>query len=205
MAGDGQTHGPRREPDAVTIRPAAVSLLAVTDTEPTSPARALDDAELLRLYPRLRRFAAVVGPAEVEPDDLVQEALERLLARGLDDVEHIEAYVRQIILRAASNHRRRLGRSRRALDRFSRRDARSLATDDVYPSDVDFLEALPPAGRAVLYLREVEGLDVRNVATQLAMSEASVKQIARRARLTLQQRLDDGTNERLHDDEEPDR
>ena len=27
------------------------------------------------LYPRLRRFAAVVGAAESDPDDLVQEAL----------------------------------------------------------------------------------------------------------------------------------
>ena len=34
---------------------------------------------------------------------------------------------------------------------------------------------------------------------------ASVKQIGRCARLALRQRLDDETNERLHDDEEPDR
>jgi RNA polymerase sigma factor (sigma-70 family) len=161
-------------------------LVPVTRTDPTSAApHALDDAELLRLYPRLRRFAAVVGPAEVEPDDLVQDALERLFARGADDVEHVEAYVRQIIVRAASNHRRRLGRGRRALDRFSRRDAQAVATNDSYPSDTDFLDALAPTARAVLYLREVEGLDVRNVATELAMSEASVKQIARRARLAL--------------------
>jgi DNA-directed RNA polymerase specialized sigma24 family protein len=32
------------------------------------------------LYPSLRRFAAVVGPAEVEPDALVQEALLWVLA-----------------------------------------------------------------------------------------------------------------------------
>ena len=41
--------------------------------------------------------------------------------------------------------------------------------------------------------------------TDPTSGSASVKQIARRARLTLRQRLDDGTNERLHDDEEPDR
>jgi hypothetical protein len=36
----------------------------------------LSDAALVRLCPRLRRFAAVVAPAEVGPQDLVQEALE---------------------------------------------------------------------------------------------------------------------------------
>ena len=41
-----------------------------------------DRALLDDLYPSLRRFAAVVGPAEVEPDDLVQEALLRVLERG---------------------------------------------------------------------------------------------------------------------------
>jgi DNA-directed RNA polymerase specialized sigma24 family protein len=65
----------------------------------------VSDAELLRLYPRLRRFAAVVAPAEVGPDDLVQEALERLLSRDIDDIVHIEAYLRQTMVRLAANHR----------------------------------------------------------------------------------------------------
>ncbi len=40
-----------------------------------------DDRELIHdLYPSLRRLAAVVGPADVEPDDLVQEALLRSFA-----------------------------------------------------------------------------------------------------------------------------
>jgi len=33
------------------------------------------------LYPQLRRFAAVVSPMEVDPHDLVQDALERTLHR----------------------------------------------------------------------------------------------------------------------------
>lgn len=32
-----------------------------------------------QLYPGLRRFAAVVGPTEVDPDDLAQEAVARVL------------------------------------------------------------------------------------------------------------------------------
>jgi Sigma-70 region 2 len=59
----------------------------------------LGNAALVRLYPRLRRFAAVVAPAEVAPDDLVQEALERLLARDTSGIVNVEAYLRQTMLR----------------------------------------------------------------------------------------------------------
>ena len=34
------------------------------------------------LYPSLRRFAAVVGSVDIDPDDLVQDALVRALRRG---------------------------------------------------------------------------------------------------------------------------
>ena len=44
-------------------------------------ASTLTDA-LRPLYADLRRFAAVVGGMDVEPDDLVQEALVRLLVSG---------------------------------------------------------------------------------------------------------------------------
>ena len=72
------------------------------------------------MYPRLRRFAAAVAPQEIDPDDLMQEAIVRLLAHGTGDVIHVEAYVRQIIVHSASNHRRRLGRLRLAVGRLSR-------------------------------------------------------------------------------------
>jgi DNA-directed RNA polymerase specialized sigma24 family protein len=53
-------------------------------------------AEALRpIYADLRRFAAVVGPIEVEPDDLVQEAVVRLLAsEQWEAVRDLRAYLR---------------------------------------------------------------------------------------------------------------
>lgn len=33
-------------------------------------------------YPRLRRFAAVVAPPTIDPDDLIQDALVRVLGAG---------------------------------------------------------------------------------------------------------------------------
>jgi DNA-directed RNA polymerase specialized sigma24 family protein len=47
--------------------------------EAGSSNHALD--ELRALYPPLRRYAAVVGSCDVEPDDLVQEAFTRFLSQ----------------------------------------------------------------------------------------------------------------------------
>ena len=164
--------------------------VVVTDTEPAT--ETLDDAALLRLYPRLRRFAAVVAPIEVAPDDLVQEALTRLFARGTDDVMHVEAYLRQVMVRLSSNHRRRLGRGRRAFDRLVRSDgfAGASRVADAYQSDVSFLDGLGADARAVLYLHdEVEGLDFRGVARQLDLTEGGARQLAARARHQLRHHL----------------
>ena len=45
------------------------------------------------LYPKLRRFAAVVGPSEVDPNDLVQEALVRVMQhQPLSSLDHPSAW-----------------------------------------------------------------------------------------------------------------
>ena len=165
----------------------------MSDTKPAT-AGDLSDAELRRIYPGLRRFAAVVAPEEVDPDDLMQEALERLLAHGTRDVVHIEAYLRQIIVHAASNHRRQLGRLRRALSRLSHLTA-ATDTEAEYPSNLAFLEHIAPTARAVLFLQEVEGLQIRVIAHQLRMSEAAVKQTASRARRALREHIEQETSE----------
>lgn len=158
----------------------------MTDVQPTSGQ--LSETALRRLYPRLRRFAAVVAPAEVAPDDLVQEALERVWMRGTHDIAYVEAFLRQAMMRAASNHRRRLGRARTTLNRFaaSQVETEALAS---YPSDVQFLQSLSPRARAVLFLYEVEGHSFQMVASQLGLTEASVKQIAVRARRHLRHHI----------------
>lgn len=160
----------------------------MTETEPTLKHR-LDDATMRRLYPNLRRLAAVVAPAEVGPDDLLQEAFERLLAHGSADIANVEAYLRRIIVNTASNHRRRLGRWRLRMHRLapSRGDDDAL---DHYPSDVSFLELISPIERAVLFLHHVEGISLREVGAQLGMTEAASKQVATRARRRLRSHLE---------------
>jgi DNA-directed RNA polymerase specialized sigma24 family protein len=138
-----------------------------------------DDAIFAALYPSLRRWAAVVGPVEEDPDDLVQEALVRVLSRGpLSDLDDAHAYLRTTIVRLAANSRRRLGRGRRA---WSRLGASEATGDDRYPSDLDELRRLAPADRAVLYLSLVEGHTYREAAVILGCTEVAARARASRA------------------------
>jgi DNA-directed RNA polymerase specialized sigma24 family protein len=140
----------------------------------------LRDNELFaELYSALRRFAAVVRPLEEDADDLVQEALARALSlRPLSEFDDPAAYLRTAILHLAANHRRRLGRRRRAY-------ARSVTTEDpgrvTYPSDLDDLRHLSVRDRAVLYLSLVEGWPYGEIAETLGCSEQAARARASRA------------------------
>jgi RNA polymerase sigma-70 factor (ECF subfamily) len=152
-----------------------------------------DRALVHNLYPSLRRFAAVVGPAEVEPDDLVHEALLRVLERGsLGDLDNPGAYLRRTMFNLASNHRRRLGRNRRALHRVVVADSYV----PIYPSDVADLLRLTPRARAVLFLASVEGRSFAEVGELLGCSETAARAAASRARRKLKSVL----SEEAHDE-----
>ena len=146
-----------------------------------------DPAEESRIfaecYPALRRFAAVVGPEECDPDDPLQEAIFRVLRRHrLDELDHPMAHLRRTVLNLASDERRRFAIRRRALHRLvsDRRDR----TDD-YPSDLGDLEQLSPAERAVLYLSEVDGYRFSEIGRMLGCSEAAARKRAMNGRRQL--------------------
>ena len=138
-----------------------------------------DDSVFRALYPRLRRFAAVVGPIEEDPEDLVQEALARVLrARNLSDLDDPERYLQTVVLRLASNRRRSFAFRRRLLRRLE------PATDvrQSFPSDLSDLFRLPPDVRAVVYLVEVEGWSFRDAAEVAGCSEDAARARASRGR-----------------------
>jgi RNA polymerase sigma factor (sigma-70 family) len=141
----------------------------------------VSDREWFRsVYDSLRRLAAVVAPREVDPDDLVQEALMQALRRGpLQELDDPLAYLRRTVVNLASNQRRSLGRRRRALERLA------SAVDDVEADpmtvDTDLLEHIGVDGRASLYLREVEGWSHREIASMLGISEVAARRRFSRA------------------------
>jgi RNA polymerase sigma-70 factor (ECF subfamily) len=147
------------------------------------------ERELIReLYPSLRRFAAVVGSADIDPDDLVQDALMRALRRGpLTDLNHPSAYLRRCICNLAKDTRRSLGRRRRAYVAMAATMSEGFV--QTYPSDCAELLRLPPQARAVLYLQEVEGRRSAEISSLLGMSETAVRSVSSRARRRLRRFL----------------
>lgn len=141
------------------------------------------------LYPDLRRFAAVVGSSDIEPDDLVQEALVRSLEqKKLLEVEDPGAYLRRIVVNLASNRRRKLGRWRSVKPQLER-DALSVVPDD-YPSDLADLDQVAALDRAVLFLTIVEGRSAADAGLQLGLSANAVRLRSSRSLKTLKRQLD---------------
>jgi RNA polymerase sigma-70 factor (ECF subfamily) len=138
------------------------------------------------LYPKLRRFAAVVADLDTDPDDLVQDALAATLQRlELADLGAPSAYLKQAILNASANHRRRRAIHRRRLPRL----ARPAATTDHYPSDLSMLDVLDPIDRAVVFLADVERLPHAVIALELGLTPGAVRKRVSRSRGTLRRSL----------------
>jgi RNA polymerase sigma-70 factor (ECF subfamily) len=171
---------------------AGIGVFGIDDREePRLPQQShLKDEErelITSLYPALRKIAAVAGSVDIEPDDLVQEALVRTLRKGaISDLDNPLAYLRKAIVNLASNQRRSLGRRRRAEARLSAEDGWFPS----YPADIEAILDLPPKHRAILYLVEVEDVPYAEAAQLLGMTTMAARATASRARRLARQALE---------------
>jgi RNA polymerase sigma-70 factor (ECF subfamily) len=143
--------------------------------------------ELRELYEPLRRYAAVVGSWDVEPDDLVQEAFVRLLRTPAGHVQDTKAYLRRTIANLATDERRR---SRRAVAAMQRLEPVGAAVDE-YPSSLSDLMQLDGRTRGLLYLVEVEGLPIRDAAAAVGTTATAARMTLTRARRRLRGAMDE--------------
>ncbi len=142
-------------------------------------------------YPNLRRFAAVVAPPTIDPDDLVQDALMRVLRAGtFTGLEDPTAYLCRTMTNLASDRRRRWHRGRRARVRLG---PQPKAVESTYPSDLSELATLSPQERGAVYLHDVEGRPFEEVAALLACSPAAARQAAVRGRSHLRDQIEETT------------
>lgn len=161
---------------------------AVADERRADGDGSIDDQLFTELYPRLRRFAAVVAPLDLDPDDLLQEAVARALRGGpLARLDHPLAYLRRTMVNLASNHNRSRGRERRAHLRLAPDGLDAVG--ETYPSDLAELERVGPEDRAVLFLADVERLPLDEVAAALGIRPAAARARASRARSRLRSAL----------------
>jgi RNA polymerase sigma-70 factor (ECF subfamily) len=144
-----------------------------------------DEAVFTAHYLALRRFAASYGSA-LEPDDLVQEALTRTLARHrLADLEHPRTYLMRTIMNLVRNeyrHEQDQVRKRRLLPGPD-------VTRESYPSDVEFLLDLPADLRAALILIDLEGFSFGEVADVLGTTSSALRARVSRTRRRLRTQL----------------
>jgi DNA-directed RNA polymerase specialized sigma24 family protein len=108
---------------------------------------------LSHLYLSLRRFAAVVGRLDVEPDDLVQEVFVRVLRKDPESIRDLGPYLRRSISNIAVDHARRAKRRTTVMARM-RPEAGGA---DAYPSELADLARVDARTRGLLYLVEIEG------------------------------------------------
>lgn len=152
-----------------------------------------DTSVFAELYASLRAFAAVTGSVDVEPDDLVQEAVARTLRHHrLVDLDDAGAYLRRVIVNLASNRRRSMARFRVAIARLDRVDE---GRTPEYASDLDDLLRLEPDARALLFMVEVEGHSYAEAADVLGISEEAARTRASRARRLLRVGIEGASNE----------
>lgn len=145
--------------------------------------------EFARLYPDLRRFTASMCDFDDDPDDLLQEALTRVLRKGdLAHVDNLNAYLRRVIVNLRSNRRRLAVRQKRLRQRV-KPDVRHVA-EPAYPSDLEILLTLRPIDRVIVFLVDVEGWSFPEVGELLGRPEASVRLRATRARRALRDRIE---------------
>ena len=148
---------------------------------------ATDDDIFRAAYPRMRRYAAVVAPPHVEPEDLLQDALAATLkTHCLVDLDNAEFYLRRVMVNLASNQRRRWVRRKKAHDLLP--DGWMELAED-YPSDLSELMWLTSRQRAVLYLNEVEGYPFAEIAEMLGCSVPAARMSAMRARRRMRDAL----------------
>ena len=141
-------------------------------------------AQLRELYEPLRRFAAVIGRYDVEPDDLVQEAYAKVLRRAEADIDDLGPYLRRTIANLATDERRRNRRGADVVAQLRPGDAR-----DTYPSELSELMRLPARVRALLYLVDVEGLPTADAGALVDMHGPAARVALMRARRRLRAEL----------------
>lgn len=174
-------------------------------------ARALENL-LLRAQEVAYRFSHTVcgGPAEAE--DVMQDALLKTFryVRRIRDPRAFRTWLYRTVRNAClMKRRRRVGEPRRVLsldDLLPTVDGHAAAIDAVEsgrnPEALAVnaalrrrlgkaLHALPPDHRAIVFLREMEGLSTKDVARILKISESNVKMRLHRARLFLRKQLED--------------
>lgn len=150
--------------------------------------------ELVRLIPRLRRFAMALTGNRADGDDLVQDALERALSRLSQWREgtRLDSWVFRIAQNAWIDQTRARRVRARLVENDPDADAPGIDGRDAMNARFTLakalkaLAALPAEQRAVVALVQIEGFTYREAAEILGVPEGTVTSRLGRARAVLE-------------------
>lgn len=149
---------------------------------------------LLAHVPGLRRYAAALAGNAADADDLVQDCIERALARQetLREPESLGRWLRTILHNLYVTKLRRRGAVSLPIEDLAEDLALSVPFDDQGPirDMVRALAGLSPEHRQILLLISLEGLSYREVAELLDIPIGTVMSRLARARERLRTRLE---------------
>ena len=199
-----------RTPTDATTRDAARVEYASLVKQAAAGDRDAMERLLMRAQEVAYRFSLLVCGHPEDAEDVMQDALLKTFryVRRIRDPHAFRAWLYRTVRNACLMKRRRK----------SGEPARVLSLDDVLPGEEGgiggrvsagrspealaenaalrrrlskSLQALPPSYRAIVFLREMEGLSTKQVAGILKISESNVKMRLHRARLFLRAELED--------------
>lgn len=171
-----------------------------------------DPAAMERLLTRAQevawRFSMAVCGRPDDAEDAMQEALLRTYrySQRIREPEAFRPWLHRTVKNACLMSRRRRVHEPKRVESLDgvRADGEAPLAEPVDPGRnpeqiavntglrahlKDALGQLPPASRAIVFLREMQGLSTREVADAMGLTEANVKQRLSRARKALQSAL----------------
>jgi RNA polymerase sigma-70 factor (ECF subfamily) len=152
-------------------------------------------------YPRLVGGLSLVAGSRAAAEDAVQEAVARAWERSErgEEIESLTPWATAVSLNLARSRRRRVVAERRARSRLGARERSPIADQDDRVDITRALAALPKRQREATVLRYYLGLDVKEVADALGMSDGTAKTTLYRARRALSRALGESDLEEAND------
>ncbi|TDU90256.1 RNA polymerase sigma-70 factor (sigma-E family) [Kribbella voronezhensis] len=143
--------------------------------------------------PELRRLAGSLCKDAHRADDVVQNAITKLYVHWhrARTADNLDAYVRTIVVRTFLNDQRLRWSRVRLTEELTELPAQQPREVETRLVIAEALRRLPPKLRAVLVLRFLYDLSVRDAATTLGCSENTVKSQTARGLAVLRQSLGD--------------
>lgn len=153
------------------------------------------------LFPVIFRVAFRIAGDRGLAEDLAHEAFLRLLNREapLPSVDETKYWLLRVVRNLSLNHEKRRARERQAVGRLEQEGpALGMPADEPLLAAVardavqEALNELPHNMRTAIVLREYAGMNYRDIASVLGISEGNVKVRLHRARRRLARLLADG-------------